>query len=209
MIRRICIFGDSIAFGSNDFEFGGWQNHLKVYFAKTGDFCHVFNLAISGRTSNDITQRFKTELLARKSSSADRKVLALIAIPVNDTRYTKTSKNTFEITQEHFKENLKRLKELSNEYADKTVFVGMTCVDDSKTNPLRLAGGETYWENKVIKKYNDIARDFCEREHLLFIDMIDVLNKDDLEDGLHPNTEGHRKMFECIKEFLVDHKLIN
>ena len=38
--------------------------------------------------------------------------------------------------------------------------------------------------------------------------MFDLLEVDDLPDGLHPNTEGHKKMFERIKDFLVENKLI-
>jgi lysophospholipase L1-like esterase len=36
--------------------------------------------------------------------------------------------------------------------------------------------------------------------------MTDLLSNDDLYDGLHPNSEGHRKMFERIKDNLVKNK---
>jgi len=29
-----------------------------------------------------------------------------------------------------------------------------------------------------------------------------------LEDGLHPNSEGHKKIFESVKEFLIKNKII-
>jgi hypothetical protein len=38
MSRRICVFGDNIALGGRDLEFGGWVNHLKVWFANLGLF---------------------------------------------------------------------------------------------------------------------------------------------------------------------------
>lgn len=215
MIRKICIFGDSIAVGDNDDVFGGWQNRLKIHFAKNGGmnsnrFCHVYNLAVSGRRSDDIIARFKNELLSRTTSKPTKGMLALIALPINDSRYVMTEKGDkkFNITIEQFKENLVKLKELSLKHADETVFVGMTRVDDAKTTPWIVSEHNHCWENEIIKKYNNIAEEFCKKEDVLFLNMFDVLTFEDLPDGLHPNPEGHKKMFEKIKDFLVENKLI-
>ncbi|MBI4253127.1 hypothetical protein HY623_03065 [Candidatus Uhrbacteria bacterium] len=42
-------------------------------------------------------------------------------------------------------------------------------------------------------------RTFCEEKNIPYISLDGVLTLDDLPDGLHPNAEGHRKMFEKIK----------
>jgi len=34
--------------------------------------------------------------------------------------------------------------------------------------------------------------------------MYDLLQDEDLDDGLHPNAQGHKKMFERIKGFLIE-----
>jgi len=38
--------------------------------------------------------------------------------------------------------------------------------------------------------------------------MGDSLEFSDLEDGLHPNAKGHEKMFQRIRDFLVENKVI-
>lgn len=38
--------------------------------------------------------------------------------------------------------------------------------------------------------------------------MFDLLENEDLEDGLHPNSEGHKKMFIRVKDFLIENKII-
>ena len=37
---------------------------------------------------------------------------------------------------------------------------------------------------------------------------LDLLTDEDLEDGLHPNTAGHKKMFERMKKFLIDTEIV-
>ena len=32
--------------------------------------------------------------------------------------------------------------------------------------------------------------------------------EEDFDDGLHPNAQGHRKIFEKVKDFLVENKWI-
>jgi len=206
MIKRICIFGASIAFGASDYEFGGWQNYLKVWFAKRGKFQHVFNLAVSGRTTDDIIKRFKNELLARKSADPNNEIMALISIPVNDTRFTKNEKGReiMEVSEEQFLRNLQKMSELAEKYANKLVFLGITKVDDTKTSPWYVIEEEIYWRNEKIEKYNKIAEEFCQQNKIPFCPMHDLLTDDDLADGLHPNAEGHRKMFERVRDFLEE-----
>jgi lysophospholipase L1-like esterase len=38
--------------------------------------------------------------------------------------------------------------------------------------------------------------------------MFDLLDEKDLIDGLHPNSQGHQKMFERVRDFLLENKLV-
>ena len=49
--------------------------------------------------------------------------------------------------------------------------------------------------------------DVCCEQNILFLDIPDLAN-DEFEDGLHPNAKGHKKIFEVVKDFLIQQKII-
>ena len=55
---------------------------------------------------------------------------------------------------------------------------------------------------KIILDNDDVLKELSKDNKIKYIEMKDVLSKDDYIDGLHPNTNGHRKMFERIKDSL-------
>ncbi len=59
-----------------------------------------------------------------------------------------------------------------------------------------------------ITLYNNTLKEIAEQEKILFIDMLDVLENKDLEDGMHPTAQGHEKMYIRIRDFLLDKKII-
>ena len=75
-------------------------------------------------------------------------------------------------------------------------------VDETKTCPV-------FWDktinytNKDYKEYNEAIKDIAEKEKVKYIKMSDLLIKEDLEDGLHPNSKGHQKLFLKIKDFII------
>jgi len=48
----------------------------------------------------------------------------------------------------------------------------------------------------------------CEENNVLFLDIFGLLENNDFEDGLHPNAEGHNKIFQKVRNFLGVHKFI-
>lgn len=209
MVGKINVFGDSIAWGSKDTECGGWVDRLKIYFSKTGDFNQVRNLGISGATSNDLLERLERETIPRKSA---RGLLSVIAVPINDARYRLDSKGNRkeEITKEQLERNLVNLHQVAKKHSDEVMFVGLTGVDEEKTLPWKLGDYDSgcYWKNENIKRCNNIVENFCKKKRVLFLDMKRVVSKNDLYDGLHPNAEGHKKMFEKARDFLIKNNLI-
>jgi lysophospholipase L1-like esterase len=205
MVKKICIFGDSIAHGSGDYEFGGWQNWLKVDFDKAGRSQHVFNLAISGRNSFDIDARVESEVRARMSESKGREdMMVIFAVPINDTRFVvKNEQEIFDVSTEQFTSNLEKINKKLNDLVATVVFVGMTSVDEEKTNPRIIDEDQHRWTNISIEKYNDIVKKYCAEKNIPFIEMIDVLADHDLPDGLHPNAGGTKKCSKELKIFLL------
>ncbi|MCK4745124.1 hypothetical protein KAS41_03605 [Candidatus Parcubacteria bacterium] len=200
MSKRICVFGDSISQGYNDYRGGGWINRLKKYFDLSNYDISVFNLGVSGDNTFDLLKRFNIEAKARNPE------LIIFAIGINDSQYI-NSKNNPSVLLSDFNKNLLKLKNLSKKFTNKIIFIGLTKVDELKVMPIPWSITK-YYDNKNIKKYDLIIKNFCEKNNLPFIEMFDLLKNEDLEDGLHPNSEGHKKMFIRVRDFLIKNKII-
>ncbi|MFA6341036.1 MAG: GDSL-type esterase/lipase family protein [Candidatus Paceibacterota bacterium] len=182
-MSNIAIFGDSIAFGLND-EDGGWVERLRRYFHVADKKYEINNFSVSGDDTEELLKRFKTECSISKTDQI------IFAVGINDSLY---------ISFEEFKRNLEILIDQAKKFTKDIVFIGLTPVDESKVAPIPW-NAEFSYNNKNIRKFNDAIKDIAKKNKLKFIDTLDRLNKDDLDDGLHPNSIGHQKMFEVIKD---------
>lgn len=95
----ICVFGDSIVWGAWDKEMGGWVNRLRLSLEKKGFDGEVYNLGISGDTSDGLIKRFEAEAEVRDAD------VAIISIGVNDSA-TDDSGNLV-ISPQQFEQNLR------------------------------------------------------------------------------------------------------
>lgn len=191
---NICIFGDSIAWGACDFEKGGWVERLKVHLMENREDICVYNLGVSGDNTDDLLKRFSKEAKAREAD------MVIFAVGTNDSQYI-TTKKSARIEPEKFKINISRLIKEARKLTEKIMFIGLTKVDESKTMPIPW-DTDKYYSNQNIQQYNVILEKFCAEERVGFIDTFDLLDDSDLEDGLHPNSDGHVKIFEKIREVI-------
>jgi len=188
---NICIFGDSITWGAYDPKNGGWANRLRNYFEKQGKNVNVYNLGIPGDATIDLLTRIEIEAKSRESN------IIIFAIGINDAQFIHST-NSNRISDDDFRTNLERLYEIARKLTSKIIFVGLTSVDESKTKLTSLDTDKIY-TNENIKRLDQIIKAFCLEKNFKFIPMNDLLNNNDLVDGLHPNTQGHVKMFGRIK----------
>ena len=75
-------------------------------------------------------------------------------------------------------------------------------VDDNLTQPWDK---NEFWENKIIKDYNDIIEIVCKSRQISFIPLFNLINETELSDGLHPNAKAHEKIFNHIKGYLLNY----
>lgn len=122
------------------------------------------------------------------------------------------NKNAVQIEKEKFKKNILKLMKLSKQFSNKIIFIGLTPVEESKMTLIDSSQGEISYRNDYIEKYNAIIREVCREKNIYFIEVFDewkkIKYKKLLKDGLHPNSNGHKKIFEAVKEFLIENKLI-
>lgn len=140
-------------------------------------------------------QRFKVESAAREPT------IIIFAIGINDSQYIK-SKNNPQVPLTIFQNNVNTLIDQARKFTPSIIFIGLTQVDETKTMPIPW-NEIAFYDNKNVAQYNDILKKVCHNEKLLFIEMGNLLNPAELDDGLHPNSKGHQKMFERVKNFLV------
>lgn len=201
MEKIINIFGDSIVWGGGDYEMGGWANRLKNYLnSKAEDYFEVYNLGVDGDNSDQLLKRFSSENIARNPNTI------IIAIGMNDSSYINSKDNPY-VSLEKFENNLLELIKQAKKITEEIIFIGLTKVNETKLRPVPWDINR-YFDEENVALYNAKIKEICEKNGLLFIEMLDLLTDDDLEEGLHPNSKGHEKMFLRIKDFLIENKIV-
>lgn len=205
-MTQFLVFGDSIAYGAWD-KAGGWVQRLRTFIEEKYPEEHlVYNVGVSGDTSDFLLKRFEDETKRRRWS----KNVFIFQIGTNDSAFLSTKKD-FWVNREEFKNNIKELIKKSKKFSKDIFFVGTTPVDENKTQPIPWDKKVTY-KNENIKKYNEIMKEICNVEKTPFIEIFDKFFKLDykklLQDGVHPNSEGHEKIFEIVRDILIKSKTI-
>ena len=199
MGKRICVFGSSIGYGHNDDEGGGWCDRLKAYYFKSKKDISVYNLSVSGAMSKDVVERFAVEYGVRQPK------VVLVAIGLNDSIFDKDT-NEYKISLEDTKKNIEQLISRVKEDCNTIALIGLTSVTENLVSPVPWAVNLSY-SNADIEKYDSIIKEAAKNNDVPYCYIYDLLNDEDLDDGLHPNADGHKKMFERIKDFLEQNSM--
>ncbi|MFA5932669.1 MAG: GDSL-type esterase/lipase family protein [Microgenomates group bacterium] len=214
MEKNIFVFGASTTHGYWDIE-GGWVARLrkavdqKVLATNFEFYCSVYELGVSGDDSGDILARFEFE--ATKRMWPGDEVIFIFSAAINDA-IVNIDDGSLKCPPEKYKENVKELIKLAKKYSQKIIFVGTLPVDEEKVDPIPWLEGHAY-RNQLIGEYNKTTEDICKENDIPFIkvfeDFIHGDYKKILEDGVHPNTEGHKIVFEKVRDYLIEHQIID
>lgn len=122
------------------------------------------------------------------------------------------SQNNFRTSPQKFKENIKKLISQAKEFSPEVIFIGPTPVDEAKTTPVPWDENKFY-KNDYLHQYDEIIKSVCQENKILFVEIFNQWIQTDFkqlldQDGLHPNSKGHEKIFEAVKDFLEGEKLI-
>lgn len=211
---NIIIFGDSIAWGAWDREggwagrLGRWANEISIRseFAKE---IYVYNLGIPGDSTRTLLERAKDELDRR----TDDDLILIFAIGANDTTFDPKDDNRIPaVSPEEFRANMEKLIAQGRYYNAKSIiFIGLTPCNEDKTIPVSWDKHIAY-SNFWLNEYREVMEDVVQENNVSYIAMWDVFAEGDwrsmLPDGIHPNAQAHEKMFQEVKKFLEDKKLL-
>ncbi len=212
-MANILVFGTSTTYGAWDSE-GGWVQRLrrfidqKIIESDFGIDHLIYNLGISGDKTTDILKRFEKETEARLDKYGGENII-LFHVGINDSIFNESLKG-LEVSPEQFENNLVNLVKLAKKYASKIIIVGSMPVD-KRVDPMPWAPRRSY-RNEFVFSYNVIMEKVGNREHVEFIEVYkDFIQKDYshlLSDGVHMNNEGHKLLFEKVKDFLIEKNII-
>ncbi|HKZ45578.1 MAG TPA: GDSL-type esterase/lipase family protein [archaeon] len=209
----VLIFGDSITYGAFDTENSGWAGRLRNYLDEGSSevFFITYNLGVSGDNSSELLKRFESECESRINDRLEEGESAYIifSIGINDSQCLNMEKK-LRAPEKQFELNIQKLIELAKKFTSKIMFVGLAPVDEDRTVPIPWDTNKSY-KNSNVKKYDQMIQDVCARNKIPFVEIFDKLSKlnfkDLLYDGLHPNTKGHEKIFEIVKNSIEEYFL--
>lgn len=200
---QILIFGASSTHGNGD-ELGGWAHRIRLHVIKKTmddpDKYHgnVFNLGVPGDSAEDVLNRIEPEIKARLFYP---ETIILLSVGTNDSRIKYDNKKAF-FTDKAFEENQDKLIKIVKKYTNKILFVGLTPVDEKITDPWY----DCSYLNERIEKFNNIIKSVCREHNVEYLDLYNqFILKDYLKniyDGLHPNSSGHKKIFDLVQPFV-------
>jgi lysophospholipase L1-like esterase len=172
------------------------QKNLKLQ----GKLIKFYDLSITAETTETMLAHFEFEAKTRKAD------VLIFQVGKNDMAY-KIRRDNYFVPPEKARINLEEIIGKAGKITRNIIFIGPANVDESKTMPwghLR----NLYFTNANIKKYIGIMKDVCAKNNIPSLDIFGILRDEDLSDGLHPNASGHQKIFEKVKNFLLERKMI-
>ena len=204
MNTNYIIIGDSITYGIGDFESGGWASIFKNYIVNKDDskvcnnYVHV--VGFPGATSSDILNKIDSILQAFLHKEFTNTVI--LSIGVNDTQvFNEEPKNNIE----QYKLNIEKIAKFIIDNECNLIILGLTRIESDKKF---LWKPNKYYDNDIISEYDrdlklildydEELKELCKNNKIKYIPMQEVLEKVDFIDGLHPNHNGHKKIFEYI-----------
>lgn len=174
------IFGDSIAYGLYDNELG-WAYRLRK---KLGYNNFIFNLSIPGQSSFDILNKFEIELKNRYNKSDEFKIIFSFGI-----------KDALKNNIDDFKNNILKIINKTKKYTKDITFIGLIKPATNKRVEYNL---------DTVILFDNAIEEICNKENLKYIKLINIINNNELVDGLHPNDVGHEKISKVVLKEIYD-----
>jgi acyl-CoA thioesterase I len=189
---KICVFGDSVPWGAYDMERGGWVEMTKIKQLEQDRI--VYNLGVSDDDSNDLLKRIENEINSREPS------VVIFHLGLNDSISIGDQSNRVPLKK--FASNLDKLSYIleKNTSVKYVVFIGLNPITEKDL----IYRDGIIFKMGEIDRYDKQIESFCEGKRYKYLNISNVLNlKEDIyQDGLHPNSTGHEKIFNLVNNYL-------
>lgn len=192
-MRRIVLIGDSITFGDNASKrVNSWAGRLEEYLKKNlaGKF-EVINNAVEGEIAQEGFDDIEDRIIKYTPD------IAFIGYGTNDC----TKENGKYVNDYYnFESNIEDIAEAIRSQTNAAIVFNLAppVIEELSNDDVVVI------HNRDIEAYNNIIKRVCGSMMLSFVDHYSLMKDiEDLQnlidaDGVHPNDEGHRIMFENI-----------
>lgn len=206
-MKQIFISGASIAYGVCGPN-GGWADMLKlrlhnIQYGKKNvkEKFEIYNFSKSGYRINDVTDSLFHDIKYRRDENSES--IIILSVGLNDTK-SKLTPDNYVSSLDQYSQNLQDLFDVAKKISPTIFFVGYSQVNEKLVNPkVNLPPiGNSYFANERIKLFNDKCKELCKKNKIEHLDMFSSAprnwNSYLSSDGLHPNNEGHKWIFNKV-----------
>lgn len=181
---KILIIGNSLVEGVGAKPGCGWA--YKFRDAYPG---HSFLISgIGGDTIHKILNRVD-------SVSNNAVDIVILETGLNDSRY-RPSLGSYEVLPEDFLAGIREFIVRFSGAGAKVLIMGITAVDESRTNPYKE---DKFYTNANVKLFDEIIQEACSAYSAIYISMPRFESSSSLlSDGLHPSEKGHLLIFKAV-----------
>lgn len=204
MASIIC-FGDSITRGESDAVYGGWADRIKTCFIKqfletAKDRISVFNMGISGETTDGLMQRFPHEFVTRLAD--DKQNTVLFGYGANDLA---CQDGQYLVGLDTYVDNVSHCIEFALEKGAAVVLINVTPIAAHLDGVANV--NNRIRDDVTIRRYNQALLALSVKYRVELIDVYTPFNERKeaylTADGLHPNSAGHELLYEVISRYLL------
>ena len=200
--RKLVALGDSGVFGWGDPLEGGWCERLRRHWMELPGGPVLYNLGVRGDGLERLAARLSAEVGCRGELRRQLPQGILLGIGLNDTARVGRPDRRPQLDAEGFLFGLQQLLHKTKEIAAVHV-IGLTPVEESAMP----YAGVLWYSLADIRRYEALLEEACLEANVPFLPLLEGLLADSdwplwlTNDGLHLNSEGHRRVFERVRSW--------
>ncbi|WP_019502383.1 GDSL-type esterase/lipase family protein [Pseudanabaena sp. PCC 6802] len=199
---KVVALGDSLVYGFGDPEGGGWVERLRRQWMAASDGGHVlYNLGIRGDRTFQVRERLGQEFRYRGELRNRVPDLIILSVGINDSARLGRSDGRSFTDFDDFQGEINNLLDEAKQMCP-VLFVGLVPVDET-----RMPFLDCFYFNHIDQfRYKEATKSACAVRQIPYLDIFDLwMSRGESwwrsrlsSDGLHPNVEGYRSLWEDV-----------
>jgi lysophospholipase L1-like esterase len=200
--RKLIVLGDSGVMGWGDPEEGGWCERLRRHWMGLPQGPVLYPLGVRGDGLERVAARLQQEVSCRGELRRQLPQGILLAVGLNDTARVGRPDGRPQLDADAFLFGVQQLLQQAKALAPVLV-LGLTPVDEAV-----MPYADVLWyQLEQVRRYEGLLEEACLEADVPFLPLLEgLLQEPDWlqwlsSDGLHLNSEGHRQVYERVRQW--------